>query len=424
MRRILSIRNFRLLFAGTSLSVLGDQFALIATPWLALALTGDALTLGIVLALEGLPRAAFLLVGGAVTDRLSPRRMMVIADGARLAMVMTMAIAVLTGSIDPWMLYAFSLGLGIAAGMALPAERSIVPTLLSKTDLQAGNALIMGMMHIAGFVGPSLAGIMIGTSGGTASGVGTALVIDAASFAASLLCLILIRGQNDARLSTKAPRESVLDSIHTAWRHVWRDPALRLMFLLLAAINFLMIGPLLVGIPLLASTRLPEGVVAYGMLMSAFSGGNLMGFVAAGALPWPGALVIRIMVIGLLAGFGIVVGCLGLPTSTLTLMALLFVLGAGNGYLAILLVTWLQTRTPEHMLGRVMSFLLLANTGLIPASQALSGAIGQWNLDALFAGAGVLSLAVTLWAATRQHFTLFTTSLAANAAHNLKKERP
>lgn len=71
MLRVMSLRNFRLLFAGTTTSLLGDQFALIATPWLVLKLTGDPLALGIVLALEGLPRALFMLLGGAVTDRLS-----------------------------------------------------------------------------------------------------------------------------------------------------------------------------------------------------------------------------------------------------------------------------------------------------------------------------------------------------------------
>lgn len=73
MARVMSLRDFRLLFAGTSTSLLGDQFALIATPWLVLQLTGDPLALGIVLALEGFPRALFMLLGGAVTDRLSPR---------------------------------------------------------------------------------------------------------------------------------------------------------------------------------------------------------------------------------------------------------------------------------------------------------------------------------------------------------------
>ena len=112
MLRVVSLRDFRLLFSGTTLSLLGDQFALIATPWLVLQLTGDPMVLGIVLALEGLPRAAFMLIGGAVTDRLSPRRIMLIADTIRMVLTGLMALVVLTGTVEIWMLYVFSLGFG------------------------------------------------------------------------------------------------------------------------------------------------------------------------------------------------------------------------------------------------------------------------------------------------------------------------
>jgi len=84
MKRVMALRDFRLLFAGASTSLLGDQFALIATPWLVLQLTGDPLALGIVLALEGIPRAAFMLIGGAITDRFSPRLIMLASDVLRL----------------------------------------------------------------------------------------------------------------------------------------------------------------------------------------------------------------------------------------------------------------------------------------------------------------------------------------------------
>ena len=80
MVQVMSLRDFRLLFAGTTTSILGDQFALIATPWLVLKLTGDPLVLGIILALEGIPRAVFMLLGGAITDRISPRLVMLVHD--------------------------------------------------------------------------------------------------------------------------------------------------------------------------------------------------------------------------------------------------------------------------------------------------------------------------------------------------------
>jgi MFS family permease len=97
-------------------------------PW---ELTGDPLALGMVLALGGIPRAVFLLVGGAITDRLAARRVMLISDIARLALTATMATVVLLGLAQMRMLYCFASVCGLVSGMAIPAENSIVPTLPS-----------------------------------------------------------------------------------------------------------------------------------------------------------------------------------------------------------------------------------------------------------------------------------------------------
>src|SRR5664279_6485071 len=93
MAAVFSLRDFRLLFSGATTSMLGDQFALIATPWLVLKMTGDPLALGIVLALEGIPRAIFMLLGGAITDRISPRLIMLISDAIRFVLTVLMAVS-------------------------------------------------------------------------------------------------------------------------------------------------------------------------------------------------------------------------------------------------------------------------------------------------------------------------------------------
>jgi len=82
--RVLRNRNFRLLWIGEGISLLGDQFYLIALPWLVLSLTGDALVVGTVLATAGIPRALFMLVGGALTDRFTPRKLMINSNLARM----------------------------------------------------------------------------------------------------------------------------------------------------------------------------------------------------------------------------------------------------------------------------------------------------------------------------------------------------
>ena len=410
MARVMSLRDFRLLFTGATTSLLGDQFALIATPWLVLKMTGDPMTLGIVLALEGIPRAVFMLLGGAITDRISPRLVMLISDIIRFVWTSLMAFVVFTGTVQIWMLYAFGLGFGLVAGFAIPAENSIVPMLVEEQDLQAGNSIMMGITQLAGFIGPTVAGILIGRFSSSSLGIGLAFAIDALSFAVSTVSLWLIRTGNQHQSSEK---ENVWASILTGVKFLWNDKVLRLMFVVLMAVNFLLIGPLLVGIPVLADQRLPEGAVAFGMLMSAFAGGNLAGYLIAGSLPRPSGAAMRMIMIFLIAAFGAVIGALGFIPSTWVDFGLLFLLGLGNGYIAIILFTWMQTRTPKDMLGRMMGLLMFSSSGLVPISQAISGAVSKWNLTFLFVSAGALVMLVALWMAFQPGLIEFSESLIA-----------
>ncbi len=121
-------------------------------------------------------------------------------------------------------------------------------------------------------------------------------------------------------------------------------------------------APLLVGIPTLADQRLTQGALAFGLLMPAFSGGNLIGYLLAGSLPRIAGRARPILIAALFAAFGTVIGSLGFIASTWVDFGPLFGLGVGNGYVAILLYTWVQTRTPRAMPGRMMSILMLAGT--------------------------------------------------------------
>jgi len=413
MARVMSLRDFRLLFGGATTSLLGDQFALIATPWLVLKLTGDPLALGIVLALEGIPRAVFMLLGGAITDRISPRLVMLTSDIIRFILTALMAFVIFTGTVHIWMLYAFGLGFGLVAGFAIPAENSIVPMLVEEQDLQAGNSIMMGVAQLVGFIGPTVAGILIGRYSSSSLGIGLAFIVDSLSFAVSAICLLLMYGGK--RLSNETSGETVWTSIMVGVKYMWNDMALRIMFLIVIALNFLFTGPLLVGIPVLADRRLPEGAVAFGLLISAYAGGNLAGYLLAGSLPRPTGKGMSVFLIVLLASFGLALGSFGFIRSTWVDFGLMLILGVGNGYISILLFTWMQTRTPKDMLGRMMSMVMLAGTGLVPISQAISGAVIKWSITALFASAGVLILGVTVFASFHPGLKIFSESVTAEA---------
>jgi MFS family permease len=412
MLNVLSIRDFQLLFAGTATSLLGDQFTLIATPWLVLQLTGDPLVLGTVLALEGIPRALFMLFGGAITDRFSPRIILLISDIIRFVLAALLAFVVLSGTVQIWMLYAFGLAFGLVAGFAVPAGNSIVPMVVDEKDLEAGNSIVMGGGQLVGFVGPVVAGILIGNFSDSLFGVGLAFALDAATYAISALMLWLMRsGGTVPSLADIAGKESVWVSIMAGLKYVWDDQALRLMFLVIIAINFLFVGPILVGIPVLADQRLIEGARAFGLLMSAFAIGNLGGYLVAGSLPRPSGRMMRLLLIALLAAFGIATVLIGFISSMWLDFGLMLLLGLGNGYITIILFTWIQTRVPKTMLGRIMSLVTLSSIGLLPISQALSGAISTWDLTLLFVFAGSSILLMAGWTAVQPGLVTFSQSL-------------
>src|SRR5258708_7975276 len=261
----LSVRSFRLLWIGESISLLGDQFYMIALPWLVLQLTGNALALGTVMALEGIPRALFMLIGGAFVDRFSPRAVMIASNLARLILVTLLSIFVLTNNIRLEMLYVFGLAFGLADAFYFPGLSAIVPQILEEHQFQAGNTLVQGTAQVSLFLGPVLAGALIALLGhaataGTApsiQGIGIAFGLDALSFIVSLTCLSMMRVPGVKKHDEAS--QNVIASIKEGFTYVFSRPVLRILFLLVLGINFLVLGPLMVGIPVLANTRLVEG---------------------------------------------------------------------------------------------------------------------------------------------------------------------
>ena len=152
MQRVIAIRDFFLLWIGQSTSLLGDQFHSIAGAWLVLKITGDPLALGAVLALGGISSAIFTVIGGAITDRISPRKVMLTADVIRLFISALLAAQVFTGTLQVWMIYVYSLAAGIVSGVFAPASMSIAPRLVPADDLQAGNSLMQGSFDLICFV--------------------------------------------------------------------------------------------------------------------------------------------------------------------------------------------------------------------------------------------------------------------------------
>lgn len=416
----LAVRNFRILWLGEAVSMLGDQAYFVALPWLVLQISGDPLAMGSVLALAGIPRAIFMLLGGALTDRLSPRAIMLLSNALRMVLVTAMAVLVLAGGMQLWMIYGFALLFGLTDAFFWPASSAIVPQLLPTRLLQSGNALVHGTVQITLLLGPVLAGAAIALLGGPSTavggetapslrGIGLALAFDALTFLFSVIALWMIhvpprapaRAPDGAATDATAPsRGSVLREMGDGLTTAWRDVSLRTVVLISATINFLVNGPIMIGIPVLADARLPQGAAAFGIIMSAYGGGSLVGTVLAGALPRPSPRRLGPLLLTVISMLGVGLVILAFAQTTWMAASATFAMGVANGYVNILFITWLQTYVPQQFMGRIMSLLMFAGVGLNPVAMILAGALSAWNLTAFLTIAGMLLTAATLWSAT------------------------
>src|SRR5947199_8131085 len=188
----LALRDFRLLFVGQAVSLLGDQFYLVALPWLVLQLTGSGLALGTILLAATVPRMIFLLVGGAASDWLSPHRLMVASNGLRSIVCAILTVLVLLKTVSLWQLFVLAAAFGTLDAFFSPAMKAFIPALLHEEKLMAGNALLQGTNMMTKSIGPSLAGFVAVAGSGFAFAFG----LDTVSFVFVTACLMAMKTKN------------------------------------------------------------------------------------------------------------------------------------------------------------------------------------------------------------------------------------
>jgi MFS family permease len=378
-------RDFRYLWIGATISGCGDQFFLVALPWLILQLSGSGAILGGVMMVGAIPRAALMLIGGAVTDRISSRKIMIFTAAARAALVGTLAASIWTHHVEIWQLYVLCFLFGVADAFAAPAAQTLLPSLVAPAQLPAANALSQGTQQIAMLVMPAPAGLII-----AAFGVASAFSIDAVSFLFIIGALLMLR--DPPQIASTTPRSNIVNSILEGLRYVRNDVALSSLMLVTAVLNFCITGPMSVGIAFLAKEEFGSATT-FGLLISSVAAGSLAGLLLAATRQqrkrgW--VLLACCTVVGLCTI------SISLIHHLWALMLALFVIGASAGFMNVQLIAWFQQRVDRSVLGRVMSVLMFASLGLMPLSLAAAGVAVQWSLSGLFASAGALVLMVTI----------------------------
>ena len=398
-------RDFRLLWTGMTLSLLGDGVLLVALAWQAYQLSDSpAAMAGIGVALT-LPQVLLVLVAGVVSDRADRRLLMLTADVVRAATLGLLGVLAVTGGLELWQLVAGIAVYGTAAAFFLPAFDALVPEVVPEELLVEANALDQFVRPAAlWLLGPALGGVLV-----AAHGAGWAFLLDGATFLVSALCLTVMRtgrrgaaGGADAAGRAAPPVAAAepvtvrgtLRELREGLAYVARAPWLWATFVAATFTYLLFLGPTEVLLPYLVKNDLGGGAGDLGLVLAA---GGVSALVTA-----------------------FVVGQVGIPRRAMTFTyvawacATLSVAGYGlaqtreqamvaaalvAGFEAAGAVAWTTTKQrfiPAGLLGRVSSFDWFISLALVPLSYALSApAAAHWGARATLIGAGVVGALLT-----------------------------
>ena len=380
-------RDFRLLWSGMCVSLMGDGAFLVALAWQVYVLSDTATAMSLVGIAMTVPTIVFLLVGGVASDRLDRRRIMLAADLVRAAAVGLLAVLSLTGALEIWHIVVLVVFYGAGAAFFAPAFDAIVPELLPPERLAQANALDQMVRPIAmRLAGPALGGVVIG-----AFGTGTAFALDAATFLVSAAALLAMR----RRAPRTAPAEASLRTdLRDGWRFVRRRSWLWATFGSAAIAYLLFMGPVEVLLPLLVKHELKGTATELGLVFAAGGLGSVACAVVLGRRGLPRRNVTFMYVVWTLATLA--VAGYGLSSAVWQLMLACMVFNGFETAGTIVWATMKQRHVPAAMLGRVSSLDWLISIGLLPLSFALTGPVSAAiGVRATFVAAGVLGAAVT-----------------------------
>lgn len=387
--RPLASRDFRLLWAGRSISLLGDGIFTVAVPWQVLAISNSPGALAAVGVAWTVPLVAFLVLGGVVADRFERRRVMLAADLLRGLAVGGLGALSLLGVIELWHVLALSVVFGVGEALFYPAFGGLVPELVPPGLLVQANSLD-GLMTPLGqrLLGPAAGGLAI-----AALSVGGAFLLDAASFACSIAALLAMRRR--PRPARPLSAGGVLADIREGLRFV-RSQAWLFGTLLAAACSLLVFfGPWQVLLPYVVKNRLHEGAGSLGLVYAAGGAGAVLAALAFGQRELP-RRVVTFMYVAWALGVAELVAY-GLAGALWQLVAVTVVGSALSTAGQIAWTTLVQREVPGELLGRVTSFDWFVSSSLVPASFALTGPVAAAaGAGATLVGAGALGAAILI----------------------------
>lgn len=378
-------RDFRLLWIGQTLTLLGTFVSNVAYPFQLLQLGGSALELGTLVSIFTAANLVFLLLGGAVADRVRRRTLIIATELISGAVVGLVAVLGSLGALEIWHLYATYAYFGAATAFSVPALGAIVPELIPEEILAPGNAMRGMSLQIARVGGPVLGGILVAFAGPP-----WAFAFDALTFIASAVVMTFTQ----TRPLTDRPRASILGDIREGLTFVFSVQWLWVTIFGFSLINAANIGALVVALPLLVTQVMGAGAATYGIVIAATGVGEAVGaaVIAQVRIRRSGIAMYLFAVAG-----GLAIALYGLVPTVPGAVTASFVLGVSFMCFGVLWQSALQKHVPRALLGRVTSVDWFGGTLLGPAAPIAAAILAQvYGPAALFVIAGLIVTGLTL----------------------------
>ncbi len=386
--RSLRHRNYRLIWIGTLFSSSGQWIQQAALGWLTYDLTGSAALLGAVNGARSLPLLFLGPVGGVAADRFDKKRLMLTTQAFMVVISLVFATLIVTGLLEVWHIFAFTLLSGVGWAFNMPVRQSIVPNLVPREDMMNAMALNSAAFNVTRIGGPAIAGLMIAKIG-----PGENFFIQAAMYIGVSITVMQLSLPQFKTVTNRSIRGGVTEGA----KYVWHHPTLRTQ-MTLALVPVVIALPYVSLLPVVARDNLDKGPGGFGMMMSAPG----IGAVASTLLLATMKDIERkgLLLLGAVFAFGIALIAFAASVSIfenyVLALALLVVVGACQMVFMTTNQTVLQLTTPDEYRGRVMGLFML-NQGLLPLGSLFGGVIAEFTnaQTALFVmGGSVMLLAI------------------------------
>ncbi|MBI5554547.1 MAG: MFS transporter [Elusimicrobia bacterium] len=360
-------RDYRLFWSGQMVSLTGTWMQSVAQGWLVLQITNSPFLLGVTNAVTAMPILLFSLIGGAVSDKVNKRSLIILTQIGQMLLAFTMGILFSFQLIEFWQIVVLSGLMGIVNAFDMPARQSFVVEMVGKADLSNAIALNSMIFNVARIIGPVIAGFIVG-----AWGVGACFYLNGVSFLAVIAGLLFMRGDFQPKNHNSG---SIKNSTMDGLRYVWKDLKIRNLIILIA-ISSLFGMSYMVLMPVFARDILVIGAKGLGLLLAAMGIGALLASLSLTIFSHTKNNDWLVSLGGIVLGLSLVVFGLSRNLG----VSLLALVGVGWGLVTqtATINSLLQKDTPDELRGRVMGVYTLMFIGMTPAGSFQAGLVADW----------------------------------------------